>query len=334
MRSPAKKKVLFVYKGQRLSDFKQLDLALLRSMYNTREFYFEDSRRYLALLVLGIIWADIAFIWFADKHSWYTVRLCKLLRKKSIIVTGGYDIANLPNINYGLTTRGEKYRSLVEESLNLCDRIIANSQSAVDEVYSNFIVNKDKLCLVYHGVDSSRYLPDQSLKKSNIAITVGSIFQHNLKRKGLETFVKSAQYAPDFQFFLIGKWVNTESVNYLKQIATPNVELVGYLSVDELIRMYQEAKVYVQVSHHEGFGLSLAEAMLCECAPVVTEVGSIPEVVGECGYYVPLDNPIETALQIKKAAKSPLGVTARHRIAKKFTMEKRKQGLMGVIESL
>ncbi len=120
----------------------------------------------------------------------------------------------------------------------------------------------------------------------------------------------------------------------LRKSGTPNVKYLGHVSDDELMGYFQRARVYVQVSAHEGFGISLAEAMLCECVPVVTRGGAIPEVVGDSGYYVPYNNPKATAEAIEKALKSDLGPAARERISNKFPLKKREEMLVGLVSNL
>jgi hypothetical protein len=71
----------------------------------------------------------------------------------------------------------------------------------------------------------------------------------------------------------------------LRQAASPNVEFLGFVSDEELFSLYARASVYVQASMHEGFGLSVAEAMSAGCIPVVTRAGSLPEVVGDVGGF-------------------------------------------------
>ena len=129
-----------------------------------------------------------------------------------------------------------------------------------------------------------------------MVITVSGINENTVKRKGLENFVISARYLTDVNFVVIGKWMDN-SIQHLKSIAPPNVDFTGLVSDDELIQWYQKANVYCQLSRYESFGMAPAEAMCCECTPVVTNNAAFPEVVGDTGYYVPYDNPEATAEQ-------------------------------------
>ena len=134
------------------------------------------------------------------------------------------------------------------------------------------------------------------------------------------------------KFVLVGK-VLDDSIEYLKKLASGNVEFVGD---EKLLDYYQKAKVYVQVSAHEGFGVALAEAMACECIPVVTNRGAIPEVVGDVGYYVPYGDPKATAEAVKKALESDQskGKMARERIKKYFSIERREKELVGIVKQV
>jgi len=99
---------------------------------------------------------------------------------------------------------------------------------------------------------------------------------------------------------------------------------------------YCKASVYVQPSRHEGFGLSVAEAMLSGCIPVVTQVGALPEVVGKCGIYLAAQDPASIAQAIEGAlASNPEArLLARQRILEQFPMNRRGQSLDQLISSL
>ena len=51
----------------------------------------------------------------------------------------------------------------------------------------------------------------------------------------------------------------------------------------ELAHMYHAAGVLVTPSHYEGFGLPALEAQTCACPVVVSNRGSLPEIVGQRG---------------------------------------------------
>ena len=97
-------------------------------------------------------------------------------------------------------------------------------------------------------------------------------------------------------------WAETkpddEAIDYLKGVATANVTFTGSVSADVLLDYYRKASVYVQPSLHEGFGLSVAEAMLAGCVPVTTGAGALPEVTGKCGVRLSSPDPAEIAQAI------------------------------------
>ncbi len=64
------------------------------------------------------------------------------------------------------------------------------------------------------------------------------------------------------------------------------VNLTGFVSIEDLVALYNLAVVYVQPSFDEGFGLPVLEAMACGCPVISSNYGSLPEVVGDAGIKV------------------------------------------------
>ena len=328
-----KTKVLFVKNITRA--FTEKDVELLQKHFDVRVVDFVLSRKNLKGtlktvlgMIIGALWADVTFSWFADIHAYIAVRLSKIFRKKAIVVASGYSVVDMPEIGYGLM-QSPKSARVVKYILERVDTILAVSESNKRDILK--YTNNKNVKLIYHGIDDTVFTPKN--KKEDLLITVGYVNNSNIKRKGLETFVKSAVYLPSIEFVLIGKHLD-DSIHYLKSIATPNVKFAGFVSDDELLKYYQMAKVYVQISAHEGYGMSLAEAMLCECVPVVTNRGAIPEVVGDTGFYVPYDDPKATAEAIKEALKLDKGKEARERIKNMFPIERREKELVEIIRGL
>jgi glycosyltransferase involved in cell wall biosynthesis len=166
-------------------------------------------------------------------------------------------------------------------------------------------------------------------------LSVGNINRSNLQRKGHEAFVRVARLLPSARFVLAGRWYD-DAIERLRAIAPPNVSFPGWLTDDELNNLYARSSVYVQLSLHEGFGMSAAEAMLAGCIPVVTRVGSLPEVVGDVGRYVDLGDSerILAALREGLAQNDSERLAVRKRIVTNFSLKRRQAGLYQVVDGL
>src|ERR1035437_9696090 len=65
-----------------------------------------------------------------------------------------------------------------------------------------------------------------------------------------------------------------------------NIMRLGFVSMEELVQIYNLATVFAMPSLYEGFGLPILEAMACGCPVVTSKEGSLPEVAGEAVMYV------------------------------------------------
>ena len=59
---------------------------------------------------------------------------------------------------------------------------------------------------------------------------------------------------------------------------------LGYVSEADLAVFYSGALAFVYVSHYEGFGLPLLEAMRCETPVIYGDNSSMKELIAQCGY--------------------------------------------------
>ena len=311
------------------NDFVVRDLNILQKHYDVKLVEFAKVKDILKVIPC-IANVDLNIVWFGGKAAVAVALFSKLFRKKSIVIAAGADVARVPEINYGMMF-SPLSRFFAKLSFQCTDVVLAVSESTRRETLEHCNVDPEKVRTVLHGFDPKKY--GSKGKKEELVLTVGGVSWGNLSRKGLETFVRSAKYLRNVKFVLIGAHQD-DSITYLKSIASPNVEFTDLIPFKELLRFMQRARVYVQVSAHEGFGCSLAEAMLCECVPVVTKRGAIPEVVGETGFYVPYNDPEQTAQKIKMALASKKGKLARMRIMERFPLEKRSRELRKIIGML
>lgn len=81
------------------------------------------------------------------------------------------------------------------------------------------------------------------------------------------------------------------------------VNFIGWTGRERLAELYSRSKVVIIPSRKEPFGIVALEAIASGCPVVASDVGGLPEAVGECGVLVEPDQPealaegIETVLQ-------------------------------------
>lgn len=323
-------RILFVHNHP--SKFVQLDLGLLRQRYRVREWYQKSRVINLLALSRAVAHSDLVFGWFASWHTLFPAWLARTLKRPVILVVGGYDTANMPEIGYG-SQRGGIRKWVARAVINLGTQIIVNSQAARAEAINNAGVHPDRITVIYHGFEQIQF--DRVKPKENLVLTVGNVDRGNLQRKGLEPFVRTAHLIPECEFVMIGAW-RDHAIRQLRAFAPLNIRFTDWINEDALNEYFSRAAVYVQASRHEGFGLAVAEAMLHQCVPVVTRAGSLPEVVGEAGVYVDSPEPRVIAEGIRRALamKGTLGPRAREGILTQFPLGKRGELLFRAIDAM
>ena len=330
VRNPQRKpRILFVHFN--LSAFVRSDLKTLEKYFNVRPLKVTTflvprrGRQWLACFRLfkGILWADIVYAWWAELNAFFTVLFSKFLRKKSIVVVGGYEVAYIPEIDYG-TLLSSVGRFKVKFILKHASKVFAVSKASKKGI-TRFVMPKT-LRLIYNGIDIQGFRP-LGEKRKMVLTVVKKITPATVKIKRLDTFLRASMYLPDVEFVLVGE-ISESSKNYLKKMGGSNLKFTGYLKSQTLLAYYQRAKVYCQISTHESFGVALAEAMACGCVPVVTRRYALPEIVGNTGFYVPFKDPKATADAIRLALTSDKGLKARARIKKYFSSKRRQKELI------
>ncbi len=322
-------RVLYVHNSK--ASFVAIDREILAGRYEIEDLY--QPRRWpnpLAVLT-GVRRADLVFGWFASWHTFFPITLAWLLRKPSVLVIGGFDTANMPDIGYGYQQGGLR-RWASRWIMKRAGRLATNSRYSLMEIERNTPLPPGSVAVIHHGVpDRFGELPSEP--KERLALNVGAINRGTLVQKGQVPFVEAAARLPDVRFTLVGKWLD-DAVEELREKAADNVELTGWASDGELDDWYRRAAVYVQASRHEGFGVAVAEAMLGGCVPVVTDVTALPEVVGDAGVLISSQAPDEVADGVRRALESgdEARRRARERILREFPLEGRRRGILGLVE--
>lgn len=145
---------------------------------------------------------------------------------------------------------------------------------------------------------------------------------HAYKRLRRETAV-------DVPLLLVGGkgWIYEEIFATIARLdLEPHVRHLEGIGNEQLAHFYHAAGVLVTPSHYEGFGLPALEAQHCGCPVVVSNRGSLPEIVGPAGVALDPDDDqawAETLARVLTDADMRAEMVANGRLqAQKFTWEK------------
>jgi glycosyltransferase involved in cell wall biosynthesis len=323
-------RILYVH--SRKASFVQIDRDFLAERHELRDLYQPGRAPNPLAVARGVLWSDLVFGWFASWHTFLPVALAWLLRKPSVLIVGGFDTANMPDIGYGYQQGGLR-RLASRWIMKRFTRLVTNSNYSLSEIERNTPIPSRRVTVIHHGVpDPFGRLPDPSTRE-RMAMTVGHLVRTTLEQKGHRPFARAAAELPDVHFVFVGKW-HDDAIEVLRELAGDNVEFTGWVTDDELHELYRRASVYVQASRHEGFGLAVAEAMLAGCVPVVMNVTAMPEVVGDAGVLIESQDADAVAAGVREALE--LGpeahARARKRILSAFPLDKRREALLTVVE--
>jgi glycosyltransferase involved in cell wall biosynthesis len=315
------------------ASFIQTDVELLSERYEVRLI---ACRSPLGLIrtIRGALSATCVYCWFGSFWFLPVIVLARLLRKPVVIVCGGYDVANLPAIGYGNMRKGLS-RWLGKLVFKAATVVIPFSKSAYREARQNAGIDPKKLHLIYLGIDGHVGAEGIEVAKAPIVLTVSNIDESTLTRKGLMVVAAVTHLLPSVQFVIVGR-SDPAAFERLRAAAGPNTRFMGFVDDATLQQLMSTAKVIFQPSLHEGFGMSVAEAMLHGAIPVVSDRFSLPEVVGEAGFYGDPDSPATFAESVSRglAAGREGSAAARQRIVREFSLDRRRAALLSLMDQI
>jgi len=310
---------------QQPASFIEADRQILSESYDVVPFVYHGKRD-LVSLIRAIRQCDIAYSWFALGHATAAVMISRWLGRRSVVVTGGWDVAAMPEIAYGAMISQSRRRKTVR-TLRRADLVLAVSEANRREAAQ--WVSRD-IRVVHLGVDPGFFRPG-GLKQDEVATVAAIGDEWGITKKGLDVFLDVARMMPDVAFTVVGVSAGVERT--LRSKASANVTFTGLLDRGAVRTVYQRSRVYVQLSAHESFGLAVAEAMACACTPVVSDRGSLPEVVGTAGVVVPYGDSTAAARAIRDALRMD-GGRARSRLVETFPLSRRRDQLLALLERL
>lgn len=194
----------------------------------------------------------------------------------------------------------------------------------------NFGVEKEKLNVIYNGVDNETFVPSVLNEKSDCPTAVSIARIDPLK--DIINLIEATEIVlweiPDVRVIVYGS-ISVESyyeecVDKIKELQLENhVILAGH--TNDVPAAYNSGDIVVSSSISEAFPYSVVEAMMNGKPVVSTDVGGISEALGDCGILVTPRMPEELAKGMIKLFKNPdlirdMGERARERALERFSI--------------
>lgn len=196
--------------------------------------------------------------------------------------------------------------------------------------FTNRFPEAEHLDTIYEAADNEAFCPLQSnywkdtiraeigLKRTDeFFLSVSTLEPRKNLKNAILSFQKAIPFLPENVYFIVvGKngWKLKEVLPDIDEIS-PRIIFTGFMPEESLPWLYREAIALIYVSHYEGFGLPLLEAMSCMTPVIFGNNSSMIEVVGDSGYPVDTNNVEEITETIIRVANNSLEIKEKSLLA-------------------
>lgn len=255
-----------------------------------------------------------------------------------------------------------RLKNWTQFSVSNANHIVTISNFSKRDIIKLYGVEDEKITIAYPGYDreifhvvSDRKKIESVLKKYNLKdsflVYIGTIQPRKNLTRLIEAFariVKSEHFGGGLygsRLVIIGKtkgegkqgWMYEDILELPQQLDIGDrVKFLGFIPTDDLPFLLSGALVFIQASLWEGFGMPVVEAMATGVPVIVSNVSSLPEVVGKAGFLVDpysidqIEQAIRTIAADKKLRQeySKKGLVQ----ARKFSWDKMARTVLKVFE--
>jgi glycosyltransferase involved in cell wall biosynthesis len=216
---------------------------------------------------------------------------------KSVITV--HDLAFLLYPHF-LTKESARYYGHIDQAVRWTDHIIAVSESTKRDTIQHLGVPEDKITVVYEAANPIFEPVARDEARQHVLNRHGVdgpfvLFVSTIEpRKNVPTLIRALNqlqecYKEDVKLVLAGGrgWLFEDAFAVVDELNLDGqVHFVGRVSSQDLLYLYNAAEMLAHPAFYEGFGLPPLEAMACGLPAIVSNVASLPEVVGDAGMLV------------------------------------------------
>lgn len=190
----------------------------------------------------------------------------------------------------------KKKMEIIPYSIKHADHLIAVSQSTKNHIMELFDIPDERITVTYLAANENyrpmdRKSPElQEIRRKyqlpeKYILYVGGVYPRKNIARMLRAYALVKQRTGCAHKFVIagGNGDHLPDVRQaIEQLSLQNdVFYPGYVAIEDMPAIYNLAEVFIHVSLFEGFGLPPLEALQCGVPTIVSDLTSLPEVVGD-----------------------------------------------------
>ncbi|MDC3033407.1 glycosyltransferase [Acidimicrobiaceae bacterium] len=176
-----------------------------------------------------------------------------------------------------------------------CEKIVMTSSDVVttSSVFETMLIgdtykiDENKIKKIIPGVDKKIFIPDSSVEKENIILSIGRIQKQKGQIQTLEFLNNFKKIEKDFKCYFIGGPSGKNGKEYLNELKqsvedlnlNSHVDFLDNLPQSEIIDLFKKAKLMIHTSQFETFGLVAIEANAMGVPVLTTNNGSLMEII-------------------------------------------------------
>ena len=199
------------------------------------------------------------------------------------------------------------YPTLVAAHARRARRIITISEFTASEIVQYLGIPRDRIVVAVPGAPDWR--PRPAPPADGYVLFVGTLEPRKNVGALLDAYERLLGPAPggrrrDVAPLVLAGKATADARPWLERIERPplkgRVRHVGYVEPDRRQELYAGARLLVQPSFEEGFGIPVLEAMTLGVPVVAANRGALPEVLGDAGPLVDPERPSDLADAIQR----------------------------------
>ena len=147
------------------------------------------------------------------------------------------------------------------------------------------VPSRSSVCIP-NGVDIDRFRPCYSKEDlrnefqiptgKTVFLWVGRLTYQKRPHRAIQIISRLSNYIDDVYLLMVGAGRLQNSILHLAELVDrENFRYLGYVSDENLVRLYQLADYYLLSSNYEGFPLTVLEAMASGLPPIVPKIPSL-----------------------------------------------------------